>query len=95
MSSRKVSQSFRLYQLFTGAGETGVTAGQIARKIKMKKLVIGSYLAEFKRVYGATVNFDRKTGKYTLTNAQEVAVPKAGSAGRRSTEAATSDVAAA
>jgi len=79
--SGRTTQSFRLHSLFKKKNNS-ISRNQITTALKLDPEAVGSYLAEFKRVYGAKVNFDRIKHRYILKN--KINVPRNGIAGRRS-----------
>jgi len=79
-ASGRVTQSYRLYKLFSKKNRSA-TREQIANALKLKPNYVGSYLAEFKRVYGAKVEYDSNKERYVLKN--KPFVPPDGLAGRK------------
>jgi hypothetical protein len=83
-SKGRETQSYRLYKLFGKKNRTGVSRDEITKTLNVKPEYVGSYLAEFKRVYGADVNYNADRARYELKNQNRLNVPKEGSAGRKS-----------
>ncbi len=76
----RVTQSYKLYRLLNRKSRSA-TREQIASTLNLKPAYVGSYLSEFKRVYGARVKYDNIKERYFLKN--QVTVPKTGLAGRK------------
>jgi hypothetical protein len=76
---RKESQSFKLWKLFRG-GKV-VTLSQMAKRLKVDRGAVSSYVGELARVYGARIEHVSRTAEWRMTNTIEV--PPDGTTGRK------------
>lgn len=69
---RKETRSQTLFKILSKRRRNGATVEDLAEATGLKTTYLGSYLAEFKRVYGAKVKYHRQNKRYLLTNVREV-----------------------
>jgi hypothetical protein len=83
VDGKRVTQSYRLYSLFAKKSKDRryITREKIMKTLNLKPQYVGSYISEFKRVYGADVVYNKSKDRYELRN--QIKVPKAGLAGRQ------------
>lgn len=73
------TQSAKLYRYFINHEGVATTRGlSTTLGLGVNGKNMGSYLSEFRRVYGAVVEYDRDTKRYYLRNMNEIHVPSHG-----------------
>lgn len=69
--SRKETRSQTLFKILSKRRK-GATVEDLAEATGLKASYLGSYISEFKRVYGAKVKYRKQTKRYHLSNVTEV-----------------------
>lgn len=68
----KTTKSQAIFNTLRANRKRGAKIEQLTEATGLRTSYMGSYMAEFKRVYGANVEYNKTTRRYKLKNLREV-----------------------
>lgn len=72
VTKSEATKSQLIFDTLRANRKRGAKIEQLVEATELKTSYMGSYMAEFKRVYGANVEYNKTTKRYKLKNIKEV-----------------------